>query len=152
MSDHLIADGSFINSIIGEGAVFKGDISMDGLLRIDGDYSGHIKTPGKVLVGKTGRAECSIQAGTVVVGGVVKGNIFSTELVVVLSSGMIIGNITAPRIIVEDGVVLNGQCIISRQPTTAPSLTYESPFKTEGDSVHSEHSAKKDTPERSYSL
>jgi len=115
MSDYLIADGTFINSIVGEGTRFKGELDLNGLLRIDGDYSGTIRTPGKVLVGKNGRAECTIQAGTVVVGGVVKGNIFSSEKVIVLSTGMIIGNVTTPRLIVETGVILNGTCVITDQ-------------------------------------
>lgn len=115
MSDYLIADGTFINSIVGEGTRFKGELDLNGLLRIDGDYSGTIRTPGKVLVGKNGRAECTIQAGTVVIGGVVKGNIFSSEKVIVLSTGMIIGNVTTPRLIVETGVILNGTCVITEQ-------------------------------------
>ncbi len=112
MSDHLIADGSFINSIVGEGTRFRGELDLNGLLRIDGDYTGTIRTPGKVLVGKNGRAECTIKAGTVVIGGVVKGDIFATEKVIILSTGMIIGNITCPRLIVEEGVLLDGNCTI----------------------------------------
>jgi cytoskeletal protein CcmA (bactofilin family) len=123
MSDHLIADGSFINSIVGEGTRFRGELDLNGLLRIDGDYSGTIRTPGKVLVGKNGRAECTIKAETVVVGGVVKGNIFSTEKVIVLSTGMIIGNITSPRLIVEEGVVLNGNCIITKDRSSDVSAS-----------------------------
>jgi cytoskeletal protein CcmA (bactofilin family) len=112
MSDNIAEDGSFINSIVGEGTRFKGELDLNGLLRIDGDYSGTIRTPGKVLVGKNGRAECSIFAGTVVVGGVVKGDIHSTEKVIVLSTGMILGNVTTPRLIVEEGVILNGECTV----------------------------------------
>jgi cytoskeletal protein CcmA (bactofilin family) len=121
MSDHLIADGSFINSIVGEGTRFRGELDLNGLLRIDGDYSGTIRTPGKVLVGKNGRAECTIKAGTVVIGGVVKGNIFSSEKVIILSTGMIIGNVTSPRLIVEEGVVLNGNCIITKKEDKVPA-------------------------------
>ena len=116
MSEQLDLNGVFINSIIGEGASFSGDISMSGLFRIDGDFRGNIEKADKVLIGRNGRAECSIRAGTIVVGGVVKGDIYSTEKVVVLSTGMVIGNISTPRLLVEDGVVLNGRCkIISFQ-------------------------------------
>src|SRR6056297_2384153 len=110
MSEQLDLNGVFINSIIGEGASFSGDISMDGLFRIDGDFRGNIEKADKVLIGRNGRAECSIHAGTVVVGGVVKGDIYSTEKVVVLSTGMVLGNVSTPRLLVEDGVVLNGRC------------------------------------------
>ena len=114
MSDHFVADGSFINSIVGEGTEFRGDLKLNGLLRIDGDFTGSITTDGKILIGKNGRAECTIKAGTVVVGGIVRGNISSTEKVIVLSTGMVIGNISTPRLIVEEGVVLNGKCVISK--------------------------------------
>ncbi len=117
MSDYLKSH-SFINSIIGEGTRFNGELVLDGLLRIDGDFSGSIETSGKVLVGKTGRAECNIIAGTVVIGGAVRGNIYSSGKVVILSTGMVIGNIQAPRLVVEEGVLLHGNCRIvnSDQP------------------------------------
>jgi cytoskeletal protein CcmA (bactofilin family) len=49
----------------------------------------------------------------VVVGGVVKGEITSTEKVIVLSTGLVLGNITTPRLIVEEGVILDGACRIT---------------------------------------
>jgi cytoskeletal protein CcmA (bactofilin family) len=116
MSEQQIVDGAFINSLVGEGTQFRGDIRLNGLLRIDGDYSGVIRTADKVLVGKNGRAECTIHAGTVVIGGVMKGNIFAGEKVIVLSTGMVIGNIQTPRLVVEEGVVLNGACQITGGP------------------------------------
>ncbi len=114
MDDNLELDGSFINSIVGEGTKFRGELDLDGLLRIDGDFLGTIKTRGKVLVGKNGRAECTINAGTVVVGGIVKGNILSTEKVVILSTGVVIGSVVAPRFIVEEGVIFTGKCFIKK--------------------------------------
>jgi len=113
MSDTHISDDAFINSIIGEGTKFKGEFDLNGLLRIDGDFTGVIRTKGKVLVGQNGRAECTLNAGTVVVGGVVRGEILSTEKVVILSTGLVLGNITTPRLIVEEGVILNGSCRIT---------------------------------------
>lgn len=113
MSDHLGTSGVFINSIVGDGTRFVGDLELNGLLRIDGDFIGNIKTDGKVLIGKNGRAECTITADTVVIGGVVKGDIVSKGKVVILSTGMLIGNVSTPRLISEDGVILNGVCMIA---------------------------------------
>jgi cytoskeletal protein CcmA (bactofilin family) len=110
LNDNQVSEGSFINSIIGEGTRFKGEFDLNGLLRVDGDFCGTIRTKGKVLIGKNGRAECTIYAGTVVVGGVVRGNIFANEKVVILSTGIMLGNIQTPRFIVEEGVVFNGNC------------------------------------------
>ncbi len=116
MSDTHVTDDAFINSIIGEGTKFKGEFDLNGLLRIDGDFTGIIRTKGKVLVGKNGRAECTLNAGTVVVGGVVRGEIVSTEKVIILSTGLVLGNITTPRLIVEEGVIFNGSCRITAPP------------------------------------
>ncbi|NBB90473.1 MAG: polymer-forming cytoskeletal family protein [Spirochaetes bacterium] len=106
------SEDSFINSIVGEGTHFRGHLELAGLLRIDGDFSGSIKTKGKVLVGKDGRADCNIDAGTVVVGGIVRGTISSSEKVIILSSAMVVGDIYAPRLIVEEGVVIDGTLAI----------------------------------------
>jgi cytoskeletal protein CcmA (bactofilin family) len=113
LSDTHVTDDAFINSIIGEGTKFKGEFDLNGLLRIDGDFSGVIRTKGKVLVGKNGRAECTLNAGTVVVGGVVRGEIYSTEKVIILSTGLVIGSITTPRLIIEEGVIFNGSCKVA---------------------------------------
>jgi len=118
LSDTHLADDAFINSIIGEGTKFKGEFDLNGLLRIDGDFTGVIRTRGKVLVGKNGRAECTLNAGTVVVGGVLRGEIFSTDKVIILSTGLVLGNITTPRLIIEEGVIFNGSCKITA-PATA---------------------------------
>ena len=124
MSDSHLADDAFINSIIGEGTKFKGEFDLNGLLRIDGDFTGVIRTKGKVLIGKNGRAECTLHAGTVVVGGVIRGEIYSTEKVVILSTGLVLGAITTPRLIIEEGVIFNGSCkVTTPQPVdTAKGL------------------------------
>ena len=115
MNETQLPDSAYINSIIGEGTRFNGELNLNGLLRIDGDFCGTVRTKGKVLVGKNGRAECTVYAGTVVVGGVVKGNIFAEEKVVILSTGILLGNVSSPRFIVEEGVILNGNCRILQE-------------------------------------
>jgi cytoskeletal protein CcmA (bactofilin family) len=115
VSDHQLPEGTFINSIIGEGTRFNGEFDLNGLLRIDGDFCGTVRTKGKVLVGKNGRAECTVYAGTVVVGGIVRGNIFAEEKVVILSTGIVLGNVHSPRFIVEEGVIFNGTARIVHQ-------------------------------------
>ncbi|MBN1835751.1 MAG: polymer-forming cytoskeletal protein [Spirochaetales bacterium] len=121
MSDVLVPDASYINSIIGEGTRFNGEFDLNGLLRVDGDFCGTVRTNGKVLIGKNGRAECTIYAGTVVVGGIVRGNIFAGEKVVILSTGIVLGNVTSPRFIVEEGVIFNGNCRITQERKGKPA-------------------------------
>lgn len=127
-------NSNVINSIIGFGTVFSGDLDLTGLLKIDGDFSGSVKAEGKVLIGHTGRAKCSIFAKTVVIGGVVKGDIYAEDRVVVLSTGMVLGNIRAPKLVMEDGVLFNGELtIIHSEKSEALDTTNAesfSPFET----------------------
>lgn len=107
------AADNFINSIVGEGTAFKGELDVKGLLRVDGDFSGSVRSPSRVLIGSSGRARCTIHATEVVVGGSLKGDIFATDKVTILATGMVIGNIYAPKIVVEEGVLLEGYCCIT---------------------------------------
>jgi cytoskeletal protein CcmA (bactofilin family) len=114
MADEVISPiGDSIHSIIGEGTRLKGDLEVKGLLRIDGDFSGTIHTNGKVLVSKNGRAECTINGNIVVIGGVVKGTIIAHNSVEILSSGVVIGTIIAPRLIIHEHVLFHGTCRVT---------------------------------------
>ena len=111
--DDYSKGAALINSIIGEGTRFRGDLDLKGLLRIDGDFEGNVRTDGRVLVGKGGRARCLIEADTVVVGGIVKGDIKAATKVVLLSTCVMIGNISSPQLIVEEGVLLHGYATVT---------------------------------------
>ena len=66
-----------------------------------------------MIVGKSGRADCAIEAGTVVIGGLFRGEILAYEKVVLLSSCVVLGSVAAPRLIVEEGVLFSGRCRIT---------------------------------------
>lgn len=112
-NDSVPDDSYLINSIIGENTRFEGNIHLKGILRIDGDFKGSVVTRGKVFIGKNGRTESNLRASTIIIGGIVKGNVYASEKVVILATGMVLGNITAPKLVIEDGVILNGKCEIS---------------------------------------
>lgn len=101
-------ESTLVNSIVGSGTFFKGQIDVSGLLRIDGDFSGSLKTAGRIIIGRNGRADCTIDAATVVIGGVFRGTIYASEKVIALDTAIILGNVFAPRLIAESGVVMDG--------------------------------------------
>ena len=107
-------EDKIVNSIIGEGSEFKGEFTINGLLRIDGKFRGSIETEGRVLIGQTGEAITDIKASVVVIGGKVKGNIYAKERVIMLSTGRIEGNIITPGILMEEGVIFEGNCTINK--------------------------------------
>jgi cytoskeletal protein CcmA (bactofilin family) len=106
-------DESLVNSIVGAGTHIRGDVQLSGLLRIDGDFTGSVASEGKVIIGTNGRADCSIRASVVVIGGIIRGSVYADQKILLLSSAIVIGNLYAPRLVAEEGTAVHGQCIVT---------------------------------------
>jgi cytoskeletal protein CcmA (bactofilin family) len=104
---------SQLNSVIGEGSIFKGKFYINGSLQVDGRFEGEIKTKEQLIVGELGKIKTDIIAKRVIVGGTVIGNIEAEEEISLLSSGRVLGNIKAPKVHIEEGVVVQGEISIS---------------------------------------
>ena len=104
---------SLVNSIIGAGSAVDGDIDVDGLLRIDGDLRGTLRVTGKIVIGAAGRVEAPIRAKSAIIGGIVKGDVYVTERLRILSGGVVIGNVFAPRFEAEEGTVVHGDLAVT---------------------------------------
>ena len=97
-----------MNSTIGEGSVFEGKFYISGSLRIDGKFEGEIKTDEELVVGETGKVKTDIAAKSVVVAGTVIGNITARSEVRLLETRKVLGDINAPTVLMQKGVVVNG--------------------------------------------
>ena len=103
-----------INSMIGEGSVFQGKFFVHGSFQIDGKFEGEIRTEEHLYVGETGKVKTEvIRAKKITVAGVVLGDIEALEEVRLLSTGRVLGNITAPQLTMEPGVVVKGNIAIT---------------------------------------
>jgi cytoskeletal protein CcmA (bactofilin family) len=115
------------NCIIGEGSVFEGKFYVDGAIRIDGKFVGEIKTNDQLIIGPSGKVKTDIIAKKVTVAGILMGNINALEEVNLLQSGMILGNIKTPKLNVEEGVISQGEIIITAsKPENIKKLIEES--------------------------
>ncbi len=110
---------TLVNSIIGAGSAVDGDIDVDGLLRVDGDLRGSVRVTGNVVVGARARVEASIRARSAIIGGTVKGDVYVTERLRLLSGGVVVGNVFAPRFEAEEGTVVHGDVAVTGRPETA---------------------------------
>lgn len=102
--------GAFINTLVGHGSSFKGDVIVHGFFRVDGDFQGSITTEGRILISPSGRIKGRLTGRDIVVGGVVKGDLYATERITLLASALVVGNLYAPRIRMEQGVMVEGYC------------------------------------------
>ena len=101
------------NSTIGEESFFEGKFSIRGSLRIDGRFEGQALLVDQLQVGPKGRVKTSIVATSVVVEGLVIGNISASRRILLLSTARVLGDIKTPELIIQDGVILEGRCTIS---------------------------------------
>ena len=94
---------------IGPSIFIKGDLSGEEDLVIEGRVEGRVDLKqNNVTVGKNGRVKADVFGKVVVVEGEVDGNVFAREQAILRQSGSIRGNITAPRVILEDGSRFKG--------------------------------------------
>ncbi|MGL4367600.1 MAG: bactofilin family protein [Brevinemataceae bacterium] len=97
------------NSLIGEGTVFEGKFDVDGSLRIDGFFEGQLKVSDHLFISPVGKLKTdTVYTKTIAVSGILVGNIEASEEIHLLSTGRILGNIKAPKLFMEPGVVVQG--------------------------------------------
>ncbi len=100
-----------INTLIGPGSFVSGDVKINGFIRVDGDIDGKIETSSNVIIGEKARIRGNIDAASVVIGGIVIGDITAPKGIKLLSNSVLIGNVTTKSIQIEENVVFNGHCI-----------------------------------------
>ncbi|MBN1835457.1 MAG: polymer-forming cytoskeletal protein [Spirochaetales bacterium] len=101
------------NSTIGENSYFGGRFLVKGNMRIDGSFEGRALLVDQLQVGPKARVKTHINATSVVVEGVVIGNISATRRILLLATARVLGDLKTPELIIQDGVVLEGRCTIS---------------------------------------
>jgi len=97
------------SAAIGSSIKIVGDVSGDEDLTILGKIEGKILLPKhSVTIGQTGRVKADIQAKFVSVAGEVHGNLVAAEQIVIRKTATMLGNLTAPRVGLEDGCRFRG--------------------------------------------
>lgn len=104
---HRGADGE--KAIIGPSITIKGEVSGDEDLLIQGNVEGSVDLElHAVTVGREGRVKADITGRIVTVEGAVDGNLKAQEQIILRSSAKVRGDITAPRVVLEDGASFRG--------------------------------------------
>ena len=101
------------NSTIGENSFFEGRFAIKGSLKIDGKFEGDTLLIDQLHIGPLAKVKSDIQATTVVVEGLVIGDISAERRIFLVSTARVLGSLKAPELIIQHGVVLEGKCTIS---------------------------------------
>jgi cytoskeletal protein CcmA (bactofilin family) len=99
-----------LNSMLGQGCKIKGDIEIQGTMRIDGTFEGSISCPETLIIGKSGVVKADVKVKNAVIGGKLVGNIVATSKIELQSGSHVEGDIQTARLVIDEGVFFEGNC------------------------------------------
>ncbi|MBI1820215.1 MAG: polymer-forming cytoskeletal protein [Nitrospirae bacterium] len=120
-----------IIAFLGKGTSFKGVITYDGTVRIDGNVDGEIITKGSLVVGESAEIKAEIEVGSLVCGGSINGNIVAFEKIQLIAPAIVTGTIKTPILVIEEGVRFNGTVDMGKSPSHAAPENH--PTEKEGE-------------------
>ncbi len=119
-----------INAFLGAGTNYQGKLFFEGSVRIDGNFTGEIKSEGTLIVGKEAKVHGQILVGQLILSGFLEGDIQAAKKVVIHKTGNLQGSMNAPCLVIEEGAVLEGQ-VCMNQSQAGVKVEKEAPKKNE---------------------
>ena len=96
-------------TIIGESILISGSLNGDEDLTVRGRVEGTLTLTRTLVVEPTGTVKAEVQVKNCVIAGVVVGNVTASESVEITKEGRMVGDISAPRVIIVDGASFRGR-------------------------------------------
>ena len=103
-----------LTAFIDQGSEFEGKLSFKDTVRIDGSFTGEIRSENTLIVGETGEIQATIHSKSVMISGTVVGDVYASQRVTLHKTARVQGNMETPCLAIEDGAVFNGQIKMMR--------------------------------------
>ena len=108
-------DENKLNAFLGKNTKFQGTLLFDGLVKIDGEFDGNVKTKDTLIIAESSKVKGEIEAGIVRISGSFEGNIFAKSRVELYKPATVTGKINVPVFSIEEGVIFNGTSDMSNE-------------------------------------
>ena len=99
-----------VNATVGSGCRIEGSLKLSGLCRFNGELEGSLVADGDLTVEKHGVVRGNVHARSLYLQGRVDGNISCSERLELLVGAKVVGDIAAPVLVIQDGVLFEGNC------------------------------------------
>jgi cytoskeletal protein CcmA (bactofilin family) len=110
------------NAVIGPSIHIDGDLRGEEDLLIEGEVNGTVQLRNNSLtIGPQGKVRADVYANSVYVDGFMEGDLYGSERVAIRKSAQVRGNVTSPRVSLEDGAKFKGS--IEMDPQAVQSAT-----------------------------
>lgn len=97
---------------ITEGTSITGDLVSESGMRIDGNVQGNVKTPSKVVLGKTGVVKGTLECENADIEGTFSGNMTITGILTLRATAQVDGDVVAGKLAIEPGAAFNATCVM----------------------------------------
>ena len=119
-----------ISAFLGKETVFEGKMTFQGVFRLDGKFQGEIFESGTLIVGETAVIKGKVGAQTIVILGLVEGDVYAKSRVEIHATGKLYGRLFTPILTVNEGAIFDGHCTMEGPPDR------ENKEEDEGDGPH----------------
>jgi cytoskeletal protein CcmA (bactofilin family) len=99
-----------ISAYLGKQTIFEGKMTFEGVFRLDGKFEGEIFESGTLIVGETATIKGKVGLNTIVINGLVEGEIYAKTRVEIHSTGKVYGNLSTPILTINEGGIFEGHC------------------------------------------
>ena len=99
-----------ISAYLGKETVFEGKMTFEGVFRLDGKFEGEIFESGTLIVGEKAVVKGKIGLNTIIINGLVEGEIDAKVRVEIHSTGKVHGKLYAPILTINEGGIFEGHC------------------------------------------
>lgn len=106
-------------TIIGKSVTIKGEIQGSEPLIIEGTVEGKVQSDTSIMIRESGLVKADVDAANLNIAGGVIGNIGVKEKVEIVSGGYVVGDIRAPRVVINDGASVKGHIEMEVDPEKA---------------------------------
>lgn len=103
-----------MTAFIDEGSEIEGRYTFRGTVMLNGKFTGEISSEDTLIIGEHAVVHADVRAGRVHVSGEVTGNLRATERVDLRRTARVYGDVEAPVVVVEEGVVFEGHCRMAK--------------------------------------
>jgi cytoskeletal protein CcmA (bactofilin family) len=110
--------GSDLNGFLDRGSHLQGELAFEATFRVDGRFSGTVKSKGDLIVGEAGDLDGHFEVGQLLISGTVRGTVSALRKIEITSTGKVFADIETPSLIVGDGAHFEGRCSMARGAAT----------------------------------
>jgi len=99
-----------ISGYLGKETVFEGKMTFEGVFRLDGRFEGQIFDSGTLIVGETAVVKGKIGVNSIIINGLLEGEVNAKGRTEIHSTGKFYGNIITPILTINEGGIFEGHC------------------------------------------